>query len=62
MHAASAYHAHELRAREAASELRASEADRCPVFLCRFDVIVMQQFALISLLDGPRPRRMNWPF
>src|SRR5262249_9146373 len=29
-HAASAYHARELRAGEAASELRADEADRCP--------------------------------
>jgi hypothetical protein len=26
-----------------------------------FSVIVMQQFAAISLLDGPTPRRMNWP-
>src|SRR5262245_24913526 len=32
------------------------------VFLCPFDVIVMQQLAAISLRDGPRPRRMNWPF
>jgi hypothetical protein len=30
MHAAPAYHASELRAGEAASELRASEANRCP--------------------------------
>src|SRR5262249_24541316 len=32
------------------------------VFLCPFDVIVMQQFAAISLRDGPRARRLNWPF
>src|SRR5262245_59273116 len=32
------------------------------VFLCPSDVIVVQQFAAISLPDGPRPRRMNWPF
>jgi len=32
------------------------------VFFCSFSVIVVQQLAGISLLDGPRPRRMNWPF
>src|SRR5262249_24155695 len=32
------------------------------VFLCPFDVIVMQQIAAISSRDGPQPRRMNWPF
>src|SRR5262249_60134772 len=32
------------------------------VCFCPFSVIVVQQLAAISLLDGPRPRRMNWPF
>src|SRR5262245_12681095 len=32
------------------------------VFLCAFDVIVVQQFDAISLRDGPRPGQMNWPF
>src|SRR5262249_5157304 len=32
------------------------------VCFCPFGVIVVQQLAEISLLYGPRPRRMNWPF
>src|SRR5262252_11035467 len=32
------------------------------VCFCLFSVIVVQQLAGISLLNGPRPRRMNWPF
>src|SRR5262245_51694990 len=62
MHAASAYHASELRASEVRVSFARARLIGVRVFLCPFDVIVMQQFAAISLLDGPTPRRNELPF